>query len=97
MVNILCIRMVDLGLKHLLHSLFEKSIVERTIEYLEDSSEEFEDYYPCVKSGLCNFKHVHKWLTCLYSCIILFKSSTNLQELRTRKYLYLNRTALWTA
>jgi putative transposase len=41
-----------LGLKHLLHSPFEKSIVERTIEYLKDRTEAFDDYYPCIKSGL---------------------------------------------
>ena len=63
-----------LGLKHLLHSLFAKSIVERTIKYLKDRSEGFDDYYPCVKSVLCNFKHVHKWLTCLSSCTILLSN-----------------------
>jgi len=53
---------VSLGLKHRLHSPYEKSIVERTIEYLKDRTEAFDDYYPCMKAGLCNLRHVHKWL-----------------------------------
>ena len=46
-----------LGLKHLLHSPFEKSIVERTIEYLKDRTEASNDYYPCMKAGSCNLQH----------------------------------------
>ena len=39
-----------LGLKHRLHSTFEKSIVERAIiEYVKDRTEGFDDYYPCRK------------------------------------------------
>ena len=53
---------ISLGLKHRLHSSYEKSIVERTIEYLKDRTEAFDDYYPCMKAGLCNLRHVHKWL-----------------------------------
>ena len=49
---------ISLGLEHRLHSLSsyeEKSIVERTIEYLKDRTEIFDDYYyPCRKAGLCN-------------------------------------------
>jgi putative transposase len=55
---------VSLGLKHRLHSSYEKSIVERTIEYLKDRTEAFDDYFPCIRrrNGLCNLQHVHKWL-----------------------------------
>jgi len=52
-----------LGLQHRLHTSYEKSIVERTIEYLKDRTEAFDDYYPCMKAGLCKLQHVHKWLT----------------------------------
>jgi len=54
----------SLGLKHRLHSSYEKSIVERTIEYLKDRTEAFDDYFPCIRKrdGLCNLQHVHKWL-----------------------------------
>jgi putative transposase len=37
-----------LGLRHILHSLLEKR-VERAIEHLKDRTEEFDDYYPCIK------------------------------------------------
>ncbi|OLE43277.1 MAG: hypothetical protein AUF73_02770 [Thaumarchaeota archaeon 13_1_20CM_2_39_11] len=56
---------VSLGLKHRLHSSYEKSIVERAIEYFKDRTETFDDYYPCMRSGwlLCNLLHVYKWLS----------------------------------
>jgi hypothetical protein len=44
-----------------LHSPFEKSIIERAIEYVKDRTETFDDYYPCVKED-CNFKHVYNWI-----------------------------------
>jgi hypothetical protein len=50
-----------LGLKHLFHSPFELSIVERTTEYLKDRTEAFDDCYPCMKAGLCSLKRIHKW------------------------------------
>ena len=50
-----------LGLKHRLHSTFEKSIVERTIEYVKDRTESFDDYYPCIKKE-CNLLHVYQWM-----------------------------------
>ena len=53
---------ISLGLKHRLHSSYEKSVIERTIEYLKDRTEAFDDYYPCIKSGLCNMLHVNKWM-----------------------------------
>jgi putative transposase len=52
---------ISLRLEHILHSpssYKEKSIVERTIEYLKDRTEIFDDYYPCRKAGLCNLRHV---------------------------------------
>jgi putative transposase len=33
-----------LGLKHLLHTSFEKSIIERSIEYFKDRTENFDDF-----------------------------------------------------
>ena len=76
-----------LGLKHLLHSPFEKSIVERTIEYLKNRTEAFDDYYPCMKAGLCNLRHIHKWLILfvfMYNTIA--KSSAKFHDLRRWKY-----------
>ena len=40
-----------ISLGHRLHSpSYEKSIVERTIEYLKDRTEIFDDYYRCRKA-----------------------------------------------
>ena len=37
-----------LKLKHHLHSTFEKSIIERTMQYIKDrTTESFDDYFPC--------------------------------------------------
>jgi putative transposase len=55
-----------LALKHRLHSTFEKSIVERSIEYVKkDRTESFDDYYPCIKKE-CNLLHVYQWMMILF-------------------------------
>ncbi len=51
-----------LELEHHLHSPYEKSIIERVIQYLKDRTETLDDYYfPCRKHN-CKFKHIIKWL-----------------------------------
>lgn len=50
-----------LKLNHHIHSLYEKSIIERTIQYIKDRTECFDDYFPCRKKN-CKLKHVQKWL-----------------------------------
>lgn len=51
-----------LKLEHHLHSLYEKSIIERTIQYLKDRTEEgFDDYFPCRKYNY-KLQHVFNWL-----------------------------------
>ncbi len=50
-----------LKIGHHLHSTFEKSIIERTMQYLKDRTESFDDYFPCKKKK-CNLKHVMNWL-----------------------------------
>ncbi len=50
-----------LKLKHHIHSPYEKSIIERTMQYIKDRTESFDDYFPCrVKN--CKLKHVMNWL-----------------------------------
>jgi putative transposase len=61
MANILCVLMVAvlgihpqackfLGLDHHhLHSSYEKTTIERTIQYVKDRTECFDDYFPCRK------------------------------------------------
>jgi putative transposase len=76
---------VSLNLEHRLHSSYEKSIVvERTIEYLKDRTEAFDNYYyPCIRTGLCNLQHIHKWLilfVVMHNSVI--ESSTKFINLR---------------
>ncbi len=50
-----------LELDHHFHSPYEKSLIERTIKYIKDRIESFDDYFPCRKKK-CNMKHVRNWL-----------------------------------
>ncbi len=51
-----------IGLKHYLHSPFQKSLMERVNQYLKDRIESFDDYYPCMQKDECNLLHVHNWI-----------------------------------
>jgi putative transposase len=51
-------------LNHHIHSFVykdEKSIIERTMQYIKDITEGFDDYFPCRKKN-CKLKHVKQWL-----------------------------------
>ena len=48
-------------LDHHIHSPFEKSIIERTMQYIKDRTECFDDHFPCRKKN-CTLKHVKQWL-----------------------------------
>ena len=50
-----------LKLTHHIHSSYEKSIIERTMQYIKDRTECFDDYFPCRKKK-CKLKHVINWL-----------------------------------
>ncbi len=50
-----------LKINHHLHSPYEKSIIERTMQYIKDRTESFDDYFPCKKKK-CKLKHVMNWL-----------------------------------
>ena len=50
-----------LGLKHHIHSTLEKSLIERTMQYIKDRTECFDDYFPCRLKN-CKLKHVENWL-----------------------------------
>lgn len=82
-----------LGLKHRLHSSYEKSIVERVIEYFKDRTEIFDDYYPCMRSGLlllllCNLLHVYKWLSLfVFMHNNIVKSNTKFSDLERWMHL----------
>ena len=55
-----------LKLDHHIHSSYEKSIIERTMQYIKDRTEGFDDYFPCSKEN-CKLKHVQNWLTLFLS------------------------------
>jgi putative transposase len=49
-------------LRHHLHSSYEKSLIERTMQYIKDRTECFDDYYfPCRLKN-CKLKHIRNWL-----------------------------------
>jgi putative transposase len=50
-----------LKIGHHIHSSYEKSIIERTVQYTKDRIECFDDYFPCKKKK-CKLKHVKQWL-----------------------------------
>jgi putative transposase len=51
-----------LNIESISHSLiiYERSIIERTIQYIKDRTESFDDYFPCRK-GKCMLEHVRNW------------------------------------
>ena len=50
-----------LELKHHIHSPLEKSLTERTMQYIKDRAECLDDYFPCrIKS--CRPEHAKNWL-----------------------------------
>jgi putative transposase len=51
-----------LKLKHHLHSSHEKSLIERTMQYIKDRTESFDDYFPCRRKEKCNLFHIKNWL-----------------------------------
>ncbi|MGN6630234.1 MAG: hypothetical protein ACTHKJ_10255 [Candidatus Nitrosocosmicus sp.] len=52
-----------LKLEHHIHSSYEKSLIERTMQYIKDRTENFDDYFPCNRKGrCCNHFHVKNWL-----------------------------------
>lgn len=51
-----------LKLKHHFHSPLEKSLIERTMQYIKDRTKQcFDDYFPC-KLKNCKLKHVLNWM-----------------------------------
>ena len=50
-----------LKVNHRIHSTLEKSLIERTMQYIKDRTEGFDDYFPCKKKK-CKLNHVKQWL-----------------------------------
>ncbi len=50
-----------LKVEHHTHSALEKSLIERTMQYIKDRTEGFDNYFPCRKKNKCKLKHVKQW------------------------------------
>jgi putative transposase len=51
-----------LKLDHHFHSPYRKSIIERTIQFVKDRTECFDDYFPCRKKSNCKLEqHILNW------------------------------------
>ena len=51
-----------LNIQHHNHSSIEKSFIERTIQYIKERTERFDDYFPCRKDNDCKLKVRHEWV-----------------------------------
>lgn len=51
----------SIGLEHRIHSPYEKSLMERLVQYFKDRTECFDDYYPCRRLE-CDLSHVYNWI-----------------------------------
>jgi len=49
-----------LNVDHHIHSSLEKSLIERTMQYIKDRTESFDDYFPCRKE-CCSLFHIKHW------------------------------------
>ncbi len=47
-----------LNLHHHIYSNFEKSIIERTMQYIKNRTESFDDYFLCRKKNKYKLKHI---------------------------------------
>ena len=52
-----------LNVEHHFHSSYQKSIIERTIQYVKDRTESFDDYFPCrsERRRRCKVEHILNW------------------------------------
>ncbi len=50
-----------LKMAHHIHSSYEKSMIERKMQYIKDRTESFDDYFPCQMEK-CKLKHVKNWM-----------------------------------
>jgi putative transposase len=67
-----------LGLKHHNHSPYEKSIIERTMQFIKNRTESFDDYFSCrVKN--CKLNHVRNWLN-MFLVIIIARSNLSNEQ-----------------
>jgi hypothetical protein len=54
--------------KHHIHSSYERNIIERTMHYIKDRTESFDDYFPCRKKK-CKQRLAINWLNLFVNLI----------------------------
>ena len=95
MVNILYIQMEARGIqRHVLLLVldtycihhFEKGIIERTIEYFKDRTENFDNYYPCKSKVYHHMVHVYNWMS-----LFVFMHNSDIQHIRFMALAHLMR------
>jgi transposase-like protein len=69
-----------LKLQHHIHSPMEKSAIERTMQYIKDRIENFDDYFPCRKKN-CKLKHVKELVETVCSFLQYGSNILTLQRL----------------
>jgi len=63
-----------IGLKHHLHLLLVKILMERVNQYFKDRIQYFDDYYPRMqKEDECNLFHVYNWIQFFVSICIMIQ------------------------
>ena len=55
-----------LRLPHHIHSPYEKGIIERTVQYIKDRTEGFDDYF-LRRKGKCRLQRMQKWFNLFVS------------------------------
>jgi putative transposase len=60
--NMVSTGFIFLDTEHHIHSIYEKNIIERTIQYIKDRTECFDYYFPCRKEMNCKLEHAKNWL-----------------------------------
>ena len=70
-------------LKHILHTPFEKSIIERAMKYVKDRTEAFDDYYPYRQKAVdCNLAPLYRWFVLFAFLYNLSKSQSKINILK---------------
>ena len=52
------LKYANMNTKHHLHSLFEKSIIERIIQYIKNQTEGFNNYFLSKKRNVINWSNI---------------------------------------
>ena len=69
-----------LRLHHHIHSPYEKSIIERTVQSIKDRTEYFNDTFFLVRKSKCKLQHIQKWCDLFLVIIVTIICYLNFTE-----------------